>query len=252
VLAGEEGVGDFCQAPGGHRPGARLAHDWLRAPLRPTAAAFRTATVLFIGANDLTDDGRHAGSVAAHVLSRTFQLHRNGVLIAEGTDPIGGHAVPADRAVFRLTRAVEVRPGLWPLSTAVSSAWTFASAPPRRRQASTEAPLLDVAVHLPVDEWNRIDPGAALAVELEVSQAGTRPLRLTSVSLEVSTDDGASWQALRLRRAGPDRYRVTLPAGALPAGTALSLRTAAADAGGNHTEQTIRSAALVGDPTSAR
>jgi hypothetical protein len=250
LLAGEEGVGDFCQAPGVNEPGSRVEHGWLRAPLRTTAAAFRTPTSLLIGANDLADDGGHSGSVAGHVLARSYRLYRSGALIAEGADPLGGHPVPAGAAVFRLTRTVElVRPDLWPLSTVVTSDWTFASAPPRRRQASVVAPLIDVAVHLPVDEWNRLAPGVPLAVDVDVSQAATRPAKITSVSLEVSTDDGATWQVVRLRRVGPGRYRADLPA--LPASAHLSLRIAAGDAAGNRFEQTIVGAGLVG-PASLR
>jgi len=244
LLAGEEGVGDLCQAPAANRPGARLSHDWLRAPLRTTAAASRTATSLLIGANDLVDDGGHSGSVAGHVLARGYRLYRDGVLIAEGTDPLGGHTVPPGAAVFRLTRTVElVRPDLWSLSTVVVTDWTFASAPPRRRQTSVAAPLIDVAVHLPVDEFNRVDPGDDLTLDVDVSHAGPRP---PTATLEVSTDDGATWRALRLRRVGPDRYRAAVPGGTLPPAGALSLRVTATDAGGNHTEQTILRAGLIG------
>ncbi|MGE5830824.1 MAG: S8 family serine peptidase, partial [Micromonosporaceae bacterium] len=206
VLVGDEGVGDFCQAPATNRPGDLVAHGWLRAPLRTTAAAFRTPTALLIGANDLSDDGPQGGSVASHVLKRAYQLYRNGVLVAEGTDPLGAHPVPADTAVFRLTRTVELSRDLWPLSTMVASAWTFTSAPPRRGQASVAAPLLDVAVHLPLDEWNRVSSDAPLAVEIEVSHGAMPALRPTSVSLEVSVDDGATWQVVVLHRAGNDRY----------------------------------------------
>jgi subtilisin family serine protease len=245
VFVGDEGVGQFCQAPVVVRRSARLEHDWLRAPLRTTAAAFRTPTALLIGVNDLIDDGEHSGSVAGHVLTGSFQLYRDGVPIAEGTDPIGAHPVPAGTAVFRLTRTVEIRPDLWSMSTVVSSAWTFTSAPPRRREASTVAPLLDIAVHLPVDEWNRVDPAAALSLDVEVSGSTGRPPRIRTVVLAVSIDDGASWSPLTLHRIGPGRYRATVAAGAVPAGGALSVRTAATDRDGNHTEQTILRAALV-------
>jgi len=245
VLAGEEGVGDFCEGPATNRPGARVAHGWLRAPLRTTAAAFRTSTALGIGSNDLVGDGPHGGSVASHVLTRSFQLYRNGVLIASGTDPLGTRPVPADVAVFRLTRTVELRPDLWPVSTVVTSDWTFRSEPPRRGQTSVAAPLLDVAVHLPVDEWNRVDSAAGLAVEVEVGHASTRASRVTSASLQVSADGGVTWQTVVLHRTGPDRYRATVPAQLLAPGGSLSLRSRAVDADGNQFEQTIRHAALV-------
>jgi subtilisin family serine protease len=246
VLVGEEGVGDFCQGPAANVPAARLDHAWLRAPLRTVAAASRTPTTLLIGANDLADDGPHGGSISSHVLDRTYRLTRDGVLVDEGTDPLGSHRVPTGPAVFRLTRTVELRPDLWSLSTRVASAWTFRSDPPRRRQASVDVPLLDVAVHLPVDEWNRLAAGVALPVDVDVTHTVARAPRVTTVTLELSTDDGATWQVLRLRRVGPDRYRAVLPA--LPASAHLSLRTRAGDAAGNRFEQTIVRAAPTGPP----
>jgi hypothetical protein len=246
LLAGAEGVGDYCQGPAGIGPGDRLAHDWLRAPLRTVAAASRTSTSLLIGANDLVDDGPHGGSISSHVLQRTYQLSRDGVPIAEGADPLGGHRVAAGPAVFRLTRTVELQRDLWPLSTKVSSAWTFRSDPPRRRQASVDVALLDVAVHLPVDEWNRVTAGVALPIDVAVAHTTESAPRVVMVTLQVSTDDGATWRSVRLRGTGPGLYRVVLPA--LPAGGHLSLRTAAGDAAGNRFEQTILRAALTGPP----
>jgi hypothetical protein len=250
LLDGEEGVGDFCQGPAGNAPAARLTHDWLRAPLRTVAAASRTPTSLLIGANDLADDGPHGGSFSSHVLSRSYQLYRGDVLLEAGTDPLGAHPVAAGPAVFRLTRTVEPRPDLLSLSTMVSTTWTFRSDPPRRRQASVDVPLLDVAVHLPVDGWNRLAAGVPLPVDVDVTHTAARSPRVTAVTLEISTDDGTTWRALPLRRVGPDRYQAMLPA--LPASGHLSLRTGAGDAAGNRFEQTILRAAPTPPPPGTR
>jgi hypothetical protein len=249
VRAGEEGVGDFCQAPAVLRHGARVAHAWLRAPLRTTVGVFRTATSLQIGVNELASDGPDGGSIASHVFARrTYQLFRNGVLLAEGTDLIGGHEIPAGPAVFRLTRTVEPRADLMPLSTVVESEWTFTSEPPGRRQTSVVPPLLDVAVHVPVDESNLVDAADELQLAVEAAhQTGNAP-RITAVRLELSTDGGATWQAFALRKVGPGRYRVVLSAGSLPAGTAIALRAGAVDAAGNSVTQTVLGAFITAGP----
>ena len=241
VRAGDEGVGDFCEAPAVHRHGVRVAHAWLRAPLRTTVGVFRTATSLQIGVNELASDGPEGGSIASHVFTRrTFQLFRNGVLLDEGIDLIGGHEVPAGAAVFRLTRTVELRTGLMPLSTVVESEWTFSSAPPGRRQSSVVPPLLDVAVHVPVDESNQVDATAPVQLAVDaVHQVDRGAPRITSVTLQLSADGGASWQVLSVRKVGSGRYRVTLPAGSLPVGGAVALRARAVDAAGNSADQTI-------------
>ena len=102
-------------------------------------------------------------------------------------------------------------------------------------------------MHLPVDGRDQLVPRAALALEVEVSHPDARPPRLSSVTLEVSTDDGRTWRTVKLSRPRPGvgRYRAGLPAGTLPPGGALSLRISAADTAGNHTEQTIIRAGLV-------
>ncbi|HET8682365.1 MAG TPA: S8 family serine peptidase, partial [Micromonosporaceae bacterium] len=252
VLA-EAGVGSFCQAPQGYRVGSTVEHSWLRAPLRTTAAAFRTRTALHIGMNDLVDDGPHSGSVASYAFSqRQFQLYRDGVLLAEGTEPLGGHPVPAGPATFRLTRTVVLAPGTLPLSTRVESAWTFVSAPPGRRQSSVTAPLVDVAVHLPVDPLSRVDPTAPVTIEVEAARLDDRSRWVASAALSLSTDAGATWSDVVLSRYGPGLWRATLPAGWLPAGGTLSVRVKAGDLGGNHTEQTILRAAAMSPASPSR
>jgi len=241
LLAGEEGVGGYCQAPAVYRSGQQVDQDWLRAPLRTRAGASRTATGLLIGMDDLADDGPHAGTLSGHVFThRSYALYRNGVLLAEGEDPLGVREVPAGTATFRLTRSLELRPGLMALSGRVESSWTFVSTPPRRDRPPTEAPIVDVAVHVPVDATNRVTPGAVVTVE--VSATG----RVTGTTLALSTDDGLTWRALDLVRAGRDVFRATVPAGLLAAGDFVSVRTTAADTAGNHTEQTIVRAFAVG------
>jgi hypothetical protein len=222
-------------------------HAWLRAPLRTTVAAFRTTAALQIGMNDLAEDGPQGGSIASFVFAhRSYQLFRDGALLAEGTDPLGAHAVPPGAATFRLTRTVELSPDVFPLSTQVDSAWTFSSAPPGPRQPSVTAPLLDVAVHLPVDDQNRVTATGPLAIAVEVTDPTTAAPRITSVHLELSTDDGRTWHEVTLQRDGAGSYRGVAESGLLTAGSALSLRTTARDAAGDSTEQTILRAALVG------
>lgn len=253
LLLAEAGIGSFCQAPQPYQAGSTVEHSWLRAPLRTTAAAFRTRTALYIGMNDLVDDGPHSGSVASYAFShREFRLYRNGVLLAEGAEPLGGHPVPAEPATFRLTRTVVLAPDTLPLSTRVESAWTFVSAPPGRRQPSVTAPLIDVAVHLPVDPLSRIDPTAPVSIEVDAAHLDDRSRWVASATLSLSTDDGATWSDVVLSRYGPGLWRATLPAGWLPAGGTLSLRASADDLFGNHTEQTILRAATVTPVSPAR
>lgn len=227
VSVGEEGIGGYCQSPAKYHRGSTTDHGWMRAPLRTRAGVFRTNTQLFVGMDELADDEPNGGTISGHAFAqRSFALYRNGTLMAEGTDPLGGHAIPAGPAIFRLTRSLELRPGLLALSTKVESSWTFTAKP------DSDAPIVDVAVHVPVDDNNRVDGSKPVALEVEVDHPGGR---VSAVSLELSTDDGRTWQRVTLRRHGEGRYLATV---SLKEGS-VSLRTAASDNAGNHTEQTV-------------
>ncbi len=233
VVPDAGGVGDYCQAPAAYRARSTVEHGWLRAPLRTTVGVFRSATTLQIGMNDLADDAGHAGSISGFVFAhRSFVLYRNGVLLAEGTDPLGVRRVPDGPAVFRLTRTLELPPDLLPVSTRVESSWTFAATPPAAGKPAVAVPVVDAAVHVPVDAGNRVPAGVPLAVEVDASQGAT-------VSLALSTDDGLSWTSVALHRHGDDAYQATVPAELLVAGGLVSIRMIATDPAGNRTEQLI-------------
>jgi hypothetical protein len=237
VMVAEEGIGGYCQSPATYRRGGPpVDRDWMRAPLRTRAAVEFSRTRLFVGMDELADDAGNAGSLSSFVFpERSFALYRDDVLIEEGIDPLGGHRIAAGPAVYRLTRSLRLRPGLLGLSTEVNTSWTFPSPPARQ----TGAALVDVAVHVPVDENNHVRSGAVMTVE--VSHPGGR---LVSLQVQVSTDDGKSWRPVSLRPAGQDRYQVALTSEAGP----ISLRTKASDASGAMTEQTMVRGFIVDAP----
>jgi subtilisin family serine protease len=231
-----EGVGNFCQLQAEYRAGTTVERSWLRAPLRTTAAAFRGGTTLQVAMSDMAESGHISGSIASHALvNRSYTLHRDGVLIAEGSDPIGVHAVPPGPATFRLTRTVEMRPDLMPLSTGVDTVWTFPSEPPREGRPAAEMPLPNLAVGLPVDGMNRVAAGVPLDVTVAVAGAAR-------VRMELSIDEGHTWSPVTLKRHGHDSFQATVPAGTLPAGALVWLRAEAADRDGGHVIQTVRDA----------
>jgi hypothetical protein len=68
-----------------------------------------------------------------------------------------------------------------------------------------------------------------------VDQANGVPRqKITSFRLWASVDDGATWQPVRVRSLGGDRYQATLPAGA-----AVSLRVSVRASAGSAFDQTI-------------
>ena len=227
------GIGQFCQAPEAYRARSTVEHGWLRAPLRTTVGVFRSATALQIGMNDLGDDAGHSGSVSDFVFAhRSYALYRNGVLVSEGADPLGSRPMPAGPATFRLTRTVELQPGALPLSTRVESSWTFTAIPPPTGRPAVTVPVVDAAVHLPVDAANRVPAGAPLVLDGSMTRGAT-------VHVALSTDDGATWTPLDVRRHGTDAWRATVPPDLLVSGGLVSLRVEASDGAGGLMTQTI-------------
>lgn len=217
VLTGEAGIGSYCQPRTTFRAGETAQRDWLRAPLRTRAAAFRLERQLFFGLDELGDDAGSSGSISSFAFgTRSYTLSRNGIQIEEGRDPTGLHPVPRGPATFTLTRSLRMSPGLLPLSTAVDTSWTF----------TTPEGILDAAVHVPLNETN-VSPRRT-TVEVTTAKHAT-------VTLELSYDNGKTWRKISLQRLGNGRYRAPVTFTPGP----VSLRTTVRDRDGNHTEQTV-------------
>ncbi|HZM77627.1 MAG TPA: S8 family serine peptidase [Candidatus Limnocylindrales bacterium] len=217
VLSGEAGIGSYCQPRATLRPGDSVQRDWLRAPLRTRAGAFRLERQLFFGLDELADDAGSSGSISSFAFeSRSYTLSRNGTVIEVGIDPIGVHPVPRGPATFTLTRSLRMRPDVLPLSTSVESSWTF----------TTPEGIVDAAVHVPLDDTNT----SSLRTTLEVTTA-----KGATATLELSYDDGRTWTKVSLQRLSNGRYRATVTFNPGP----VSLRTTVRDRDGNHTEQTV-------------
>jgi subtilisin family serine protease len=235
------------EAPHRYLPGSRQSKVWARQPLHSdwyddpagagrscASAPARTRGNLHLDMVSLTDQHQRADCLQGEAIGvrRTLSLHRDGKLVEQRQGPFGDFSVPQAMADYRVTLDVDTSLIL-PISTKVSTSWTFRSAGPDGT-GSVPLPLLAVDYALPMDHDNHPVAGTA---ELAVRQAhGVRAQRVTSVQVWASTDDGASWAAVRVIGSG-DAYRFELPKAA--SGQAVSLRVKAAANGGSGIEQTI-------------
>ncbi|GAA2285471.1 S8 family serine peptidase [Nonomuraea roseoviolacea subsp. roseoviolacea] len=147
--------------------------------------------------------------------------------------------LPAEAATYTLTASAQ-RPSA--LSTKVEAAWTFRS---ERTDKARPLPLTAVR-YLPegLDDHNRAKPGSTtvLPVSLQRNPGAPAP-RVTSITVEASFDDGASWRPVRLVGSGSARMaRVANPA----APGFVSLRAKVTDAAGDQVTQTITRAYAIG------
>ncbi|MBQ1012245.1 hypothetical protein KBX53_15020, partial [Micromonospora sp. M51] len=235
------------EAPRSYQPGSQQTKVWARQPLHSgfyddpagvdqscATAPSRTRGNLHIDLVSLTDQHQRADCLQGPSIgvNRKLSLYRNGKLVEERDRPLADFTVPQQLSDYRLTLDVDTSLIL-PISTKVSTSWTFRSAGPDGT-ASVPLPLLAVDYALPMDTNNHATGGTA---ELAVRQAhGVTAQKVTSFEVWTSTNDGATWTSARVTSSG-DSYRVVLPKAA--AGQAVSLRVKAGANGGSGIDQTI-------------
>ena len=160
-------------------------------------------------------------------------VERNGTVIADAANAFVELQVPPEDAAYKVS-VVANRGAPNTLSTQVAVTWTFRSA-----HVAGEAGLPVSAVRFEprLNETNTAPAGATVGIPFWVqrvanSAAGT----VRSLSVDVSYDDGATWQKATVLRGGQFGVAIVKhPAGA----GFVSLRASAADSAGNTLEQTV-------------
>ncbi|GAA0943840.1 S8 family serine peptidase [Nonomuraea longicatena] len=192
------------------RPG-RTREVWNAAvsgPAFPVRAGERTGDALTFHAGNLFSDGvkgRHGSDTAA---TGTVTLAEDGRVLARAD--LAGCTVfvtlwcrlsadlPQDRATYTLTASARRQVPHSTLSTGVDAVWTFPSA---RTRAAEALPLTAVR-YAPegLDDHNRAKAGTTTRVPVWLEHNPGSKNSVRSLKLEVSADDGATWQAVKLVR----------------------------------------------------
>ncbi|ONI84768.1 hypothetical protein ALI22I_30195 [Saccharothrix sp. ALI-22-I] len=161
-------------------------------------------------------------------------LSRDGVVLAQTeADGYVAGAVPADKGTYEL-RAEVTRSGMWELSTSITSTWTFTS---EHAETPTALPLLAVRFAPVLDDRNRAHAGRPFVIPVYAQRNGSPTATgVRTPEIEVSYDDGKSWQRARVGKLG-ERWLALVehPADA----KFVSLRAKAQDADGNTVDETI-------------
>lgn len=141
--------------------------------------------------------------------------------------------IPAERAEYRVE--LEFSQGLFELTTSARAVWTFDSAHVPGND-SARLPLLSVRFLPELDERGRAARGE-FCVPFTVSRHGdTEAPRVREPRIDVSYDDGLTFQRARVERDGQNwKAMVDHPRGA----RYVSLRANVSDRAGNAVEQTL-------------
>ncbi|WP_427887819.1 S8 family serine peptidase [Kribbella sp. GL6] len=232
-----------------YRPTSVQTNSWFAPVARPRVGSgywnprrsgnFFAVNVPFASSGDQGVTG--AMDDESTVATRLFQ---NGNLVRTSTFQAIQTSVPATTGWANYRFEMDTtRPAVWELGTKTSTAWDF-----RAQTAATNGyaylPLIQLDYHLATDlngaltgsPWQRI---GLSAFQFDGVEGGGK---LNGATLQVSYDDGASWQAAPLSRAGAGWYAdVRLPKGA----SYLSLRATATDDAGNAVRQEVIRAASI-------
>ncbi|HEX6075095.1 MAG TPA: S8 family serine peptidase [Micromonosporaceae bacterium] len=179
-----------------------------------------------------TDGSGHFGIPFSETGS--MKLYRNGTKIGERKRPgIGSFTVPSETADYRLT--VDAARTRSRYSTKLSCYWTFRSGSTSKEQM---LPVMTVGFMPAVDLYNRAIAGKRQYVPVIVRRADDGPLRVSSLTVEVSFNDGTTWKKVRVTRSHP--HGGWLADISHPTGKKyVSLRTRAVDNQGNAVKETI-------------
>ncbi|GAA0566608.1 S8 family serine peptidase [Paractinoplanes ferrugineus] len=234
-----------------YAPGSRQEKTWVRQPLRSDwfddpagstsgcapAPPSRTSGVMRFGLVTLTDQHQRFDCLSGGFgldIPRTLTLSRNGKVIGTATDSIADFPVPRDAANYRLTFDVDASRAI-PVSTRVSTSWTFRSAGPADT-GTVALPLFAVDYQLPLDAANKPLPTGAATFSVRQSH-GVRAQEVTACTVATSLDGGRTWQPATVTGAGPDTFRATLPRPRT--GGTVSLKVTATGSAGSGIEQTV-------------
>lgn len=163
-------------------------------------------------------------------------LYGDGKLVHETNAPYGQvFRVPTKPTTYRLESTVD-RGTLAKHSTKIASVWTFRS---RHNTPGTARalPLQSVRFTPRLDERNQGAPGEWTTIPVTVQrQAGSGHAVPTSLTVEISYDDGKSWTRVRTARKSATTWNASVRN---PDSGTVSFRAQARDSAGSTVKQTI-------------
>ncbi|MFE9139608.1 hypothetical protein [Streptomyces sp. NPDC007355] len=223
-----------------YQPGGRYTEDWSYGVLAPAAdSAARCEGYLYAPTSPLVSPvaGRVAG---VNGFTTSMQLHENGKLISETEDansPLFGGLSDQPSRYSMVLKAENTNPNSL-LPQKVEAEWLFNSSKADDDCAGTASlPLLSVRTDIQTDLNNSKPAGQPVTAKLLPEWADHTNRRLTSLTLQATHDNGATWHNIPATRTASG-YEATIPAA--PSGsTKTGLRTYAEDENGTILRQTV-------------
>jgi len=254
-----------------YQAGQELSDDWVSQPAPPgleqepsvgeACPVCRSGDTLSLQLMPFTDTAGHYQLPDPSVSSQ-LSLYQNGTLTGQAPSTFAQFPMSPSPAAYQLVLDQSRQAPWWPTTTQTDTTWTWNSQerppdqlPPgwtcptkggggRTPLATTGCsfePLLFVGYQTGAGTDDVVPAGTRATVSLSVGhQEGAAATPITSVTAQVSFDDGNTWTAVHPTRtaAGHYRLRYRQPVLGQTSGFA-SLRITATDAAGSHVDQTV-------------
>lgn len=221
----------------GYRPRSVQSEHWFGPITRPRMLTFEVPHRVdnaMGGQIAAFGDGGSAHSGDTRWMSRSFALYQGDRLLTRnGPRPdFGVGDLSPQRLPYRLVTTTKSNAELTPYSTTTHTEWTFMSG-----QAENEAiPLAQLDYDTDLDLTGRATRSSVLSVKPAVVGSDAAEDAVTSVALEVSYDDGATWRPQVLKKAdGAWQARLRAPVRA----DYVSFRVTAKQRNGGGVMQTV-------------
>lgn len=243
--------------PRTYKAGARSKETWQGAVVRPSIPAntadptVRQGDVLRLRIPEFTDsqaghwsralaDGGGIGTNRTQAAGDTVTatLYRDGTRLTDLDSAWTDVELPTGTADYRLELNTSRTSPDWDHATATKTTWAFRSG---STEQPTPLPLLQLDYAVPVGAHNTVPRAGSYDVDVTVrAQKGAPAPRAPKVWVEVSYDDGRTWQSTKVRDHGHDTFRATL--NHRHGSGFVTLRVTARDAAGNSVSQTVHRA----------
>jgi subtilisin family serine protease len=225
-----------------YRPG-HYESNWNRAPLGPAFGdasqgwgVTRAGNQLSVAVTLLSGNDPHQYTAPPAGLTGTTELTRDGSSLGVSPAPGSGvFPIPDNPGTYTL-HAIGARTVPWSvIGTSVDVAWTFEE--PGAAAPVAPLPLLVVRASGDVDEQGRAQAGRPFLLTLLVQrQPGAPAAKLSSLRVEASYDDGATWTAAPTELEGDGGHALLHHP---PGAGFASLRITARDAAGSSVTHTV-------------
>ncbi|MET7552372.1 S8 family serine peptidase [Streptomyces sp. NPDC005479] len=189
-----------------YRPGSVHKDRWFGPITRPrlTSAEIpsRAEDAMSLGITGNAGDGGSAHNSHSNLVSGTFSLYQGDKLLAqrrsEDAPTLDVWDLEPQKLPYQLIADTKSGAEFGPYSTTTHTEWNFASGAPEDVQA-VAVPLVQLDYGTDLDPAGRAKRNSDFSITPEVLRSDSTQDTVSSVKLEVSYDDGASWQRQDLR-----------------------------------------------------